>query len=212
MMKTCFSIGFAVMLTCGSALAQVETDLQGGGNTVAAMTMGGGEHVIIALHGAGGNDRRFFFGDQGGKMGQTLANAGFRVVAVTWSGQAGGGVNEVTTAIANARESGAKKISLMGHSRGGELAAMYARQQGDGVFDTVIQFSSVDDQGLPMTQTKKMFAFNKYDRWAKWQGGAFGKSAEPKQMIELGGSGHPVSALISEKANLAEEVIALLKK
>ncbi len=196
----------------GTVAAQVETDLKVGDSMVSAMTMGEGDHVVIALHGAGGNDRRFFFIDRGGELGQALAKAGFRVVAPTWAGQAGMGFSEVALAVSYAKETGAKKISLMGHSRGGELAANYAKQQPDGTFDTVIQLASVDDQGLPMTQTKKLFAYNKYDKWPKWQKAAFEKSAEPKQIIELGGSGHPVSDLIKEKPDFAQDVIGLLKK
>ncbi len=193
-------------------LAQVETDIKAGDKAVSAMTMGEGEHVVIALHGAGGNDRRFFFSDNGGKMGQELAKAGFRVIAVTWSGQAGSGIAEADVALQHAKATGAKKISLMGHSRGGELAANFARQQGDGVFNTLIQFSSVDDKGLTLPKTKKLFAFNKYDRFANWQPAAFEKSDEPKQMIALGGSGHPVSALIGEKADLVQDVVGILKR
>jgi pimeloyl-ACP methyl ester carboxylesterase len=204
--------GIVAMLFAGGASAQVETDIKNGDNLVAAMTMGEGEHVVIALHGGGGNDRRFFFGGNGGEMGQKLAAAGFRVIAPTWSGQAGGGFNEVSTVVAHARETGAKKISLMGHSRGGELAANYSRRQEDGTFDTVIQFGSVDDQGLPMTKTKKLFAFNKYDKFANWQPKAFENSVEPKQIIALGGSGHPVSALLKEQPSLPEDVVGLLKK
>lgn len=205
-------LGLACIALTGGAAAQVEADIKAGDNIVSAMMMGEGDHVVIALHGAGGNDRRFFFIDKGGQMGQALAKAGFRVIAVNWSGQAGGGFGEVAAAIAHAKETGAKKISLMGHSRGGELAANYAKQQPDGTFDTVIQFSSVDDQGLPMAKTKKLFAYNKYDRWANWQPAAFDKSVEPKQKIELGGGGHPVSALIGEKADLAQDVIGILQK
>jgi pimeloyl-ACP methyl ester carboxylesterase len=201
-----------LMVLAGSASAQVEADIKNGDNLVAAMTMGEGEHVVIALHGGGGNDRKFFFGSNGGEMGQKLAAAGFRVIAPTWSGQAGGGFNEVTAVIAHARTTGAKKISLMGHSRGGELAANYSRKQDDGTFDTVIQFGSVDDQGLPLTKTKKLFAFNKYDKFANWQPKAFENSAEPKQMMAFGGSGHPVSALIKEQPTLPEDVVGLLKK
>lgn len=200
------------MLIGGTAIAQVEADLKVGDNTFSVMTMGQGEHVVIALHGAGGNDRQFFFIDRGGKLGQELAKAGFRVIAPTWSGQTGSGYSEVAAAIAHAKETGAKKISLMGHSRGGELAANYSKREPDGTFDTVIQLASVDDQGLPMTKTKKLFAFNKYDQWPKWQPGAFEKSAEPKQMIQLGGSGHPVSALIAEKADFVQDVVGILKK
>ena len=211
-MKRLFLATFVVLSAIGNALAQAETDIKVGDSTLSAMTMGEGEHVVIALHGAGGNDRRFFFGDNGGKLGQVLAGAGFRVIAPTWSGQGGSGFNEVNIAMAHAKETGAKKISLMGHSRGGELAANYSKQQPDGTFDTVIQLGSVDDGGLSMTQTKKLFAYNKYDKWARWQGGAFDKSAEPKQKIELGGSGHPVSALISEKSDYAQDDISILKK
>lgn len=206
------SAALIAMACAGVARAQVETDIKAGDATISVMTMGEGDHAVIALHGAGGNDRRFFFGGNGAQMGQALAKAGFRVIAPTWSGQAGGGFNEVAAAIAHARGTGAKKISLMGHSRGGELVANYARAQDDGTFDTVIQFGSVDDKGLSLAKTKKLFAFNKYDKWANWQPKAYENSAEPKQMIALGGSGHPVSALVGEKADLADDVIALLKK
>ncbi len=199
---------------CGAGLAQAQVEgvVRQGEMNVSVMTMGEGEHVVIALHGAGGNDRRFFFSANGGEMGQALAAAGFRVIAPTWAGQAGAGFNEVAAVIAHARETGATKISLMGHSRGGELAANYARSQEDGSFDTLIQFASVDDRGLPMTRTKKLFAYNKNDRWAAWQPKAFAQSAEPKQQLELPGRGHPVGDLVKEKADLAQDVIGLLKQ
>ena len=197
----------------GDAVAQVEVNIKNGDSPIPAMAMGEGDHVVIALHGrVQGDGRRYFFHERGGKIGQELAGAGFRVIAPTWAGQSGAGFGEVAAAIAFAKETGAKKISLMGHSAGGALAANYARQQPDGIFDTVIQFSSADDKGLPMTKTKKLFAFNKNDRLASWQAAAFEKSAEPKQMVELGGSGHLVSELISEKPDLAKDVVTLLKK
>jgi pimeloyl-ACP methyl ester carboxylesterase len=206
------AMGIAAVLSGGSALAQVETDIRRDGNVVSALIMGEGDHVVIALHGGGGTDRHFFFLGTGGQMGRRLANAGFRVIAVNWSGQGGGGFREVDAAIAHARETGARKISLMGHSRGGELAANYARRQADGVLDTVIQFSSADDQGLPMAKTKKLFAFNKHDPVAAWQAAAFDKSAEPKQKMELGGSGHGVGALIKEKPDLGRHVVGILRQ
>lgn len=205
-------IAIAALLISGNVAAQVEMEIKSGDNIVSAMTMGEGEHAVIAIHGAGGNTKKFFFEDRGAQFAQGLAKAGFRVIAVTWSGETGGGFREVGAAVEHAKITGAKKISLMGHSRGGELAANYARQQSDGSFDTVVQFSSVDDQGLALTKTKKLFAFNKYDKWANWQPSAFEKSAEPKQMIALGGSGHPVSALVSEQATLLNDLVAMLKK
>lgn len=210
--KNVLAAVLAGVIVSGAAWAQVESDIKVDDATVGIISMGEGDHVVIALHGAGGNTRNFFFGDNGAQFGQGLAKAGFRVIAPTWSGQAGGGFPEVAAVIKHARQTGAKKISMMGHSRGGELAANYARKQEDGTFDTIVQFASVDDQGLSQTKTKKVFAFNKHDRWANWQPAAFDKSAEPKLMIALGGSGHPVSALVKEKPTLLDDVVATLKK
>ena len=74
-------MGIAAVLSGGSALAQVETDIKRGDKVVSALIMGNGDHVVIA---------------------------------VNWSGQGGGGFSEVDAAIAHARETGARKISLIG--------------------------------------------------------------------------------------------------
>ena len=200
------------LLIGANAFAQVETDIKNGEGIVSAVTMGEGDHVVIALHGYGRNRQLFFTGPAGAQLGQELAKAGFRVIAPSWSGQLGSGFSEVVASIAHARATGAKKISLMGHSRGGGLAASFARQQPDGTFDTVIQLASVDDQALTMTKTKKLFAFNKYDKWPAFQGTAFEKSAQPKQIIEVGGSGHGVDALITEKPDFVQNVLMVLRK
>ena len=83
--------------------------------------MGSGDHAVIALHGSD-NDRHYCFQPQGGQMGRRLANAGFRVIAVTWAGRPPGGFAEVAVAVAFAREAGVSKVPLVGRSRGGELA------------------------------------------------------------------------------------------
>jgi pimeloyl-ACP methyl ester carboxylesterase len=204
-------IGLAALLAVGGACAQVETDLPRASGVVPAIVMGTGEHAVIALHGGSGTDRQFFFSGRGGQMGRRLANAGFLVIAVSWPGREGG-FGEIDAAIAHARAAGAKKISLMGHSRGGELAANYALAHADGTLDTIIQFASSDDHGLPMLLTKKLFAFNKHDAVTIWQPAAFEKSSEPKRIIMLGGSGHTVHALIEEKPDLPREVIRLLRQ
>lgn len=211
-MKRWIAVGVGMLLAAGAAQAQVDVELTGTNGPVSAMTLGEGSHAVIALHGAGGNDKRYFFGDTGAKLAHALAEAGFRVIAVTWPGTAGAGFPEVDAAMAWAKAQGATRISLLGHSRGAELAANYARQQPDGTFNTLVQLSSVDDKPVALAQTKKLFAYNKYDKFARWQPSAFEKSVEPKQKTELGGNGHPVSALVAEKTDLSQSVVGLLQQ
>ncbi len=58
-------IAIAALLISVGATAQIEMDIKAGDNIVSAMTMGVGEHAVIALHGAGGNTKKFFFEDRG---------------------------------------------------------------------------------------------------------------------------------------------------
>ena len=197
--------GFVCVALAGSANAQ-EFDIKQGDAIVSALNFGKGDHVVIALHGY--QQGRNFFKD----YGDEIAKAGFRVISIDWSGDRGSGFNEVGAAVKFAREQGAKKLSLLGTSRGAELAANYARAQPDGEFDTLILFASIDDQGIPLTKTKKLFVFSKYDSKASWTPTVADKSAEPKQLIMLGGSGHGLSNLVAEKADLMQDVIAALKR
>lgn len=197
--------GFVCVALAGSAIAQ-EFDIKQGDAIVSALNFGKGDHVVIALHGYQ-QDRNFFKG-----YGDEIAKAGFRVISIDWSGNRGSGFNEVGAAVKFAREQGAKKLSLLGTSRGAELAANYARAQPDGEFDTLVLLSSIDDKGIPLTKTKKLFVFSKYDSKASWTPTVADKSAEPKQLIMLGGSGHGLSNLVAEKADLMQDVIAALKR
>lgn len=197
--------GLACALLAGTAAAQ-EFAIKEGDATVSALNFGQGEHVVIALHGNRAN--RSFFNDYANEF----ANAGLRVIAIDWPGTAGAGYNELGMAVRYAREQGAKKLSLLGFSRGAELAANYAKAQPDGDFDTLVLLSTVDDQGIPLAKTKKLFVFNKSDSIARWAPMAANKSAEPKEVIALGGNGHPVKALVAEKADLMQDVIATLKR
>ncbi len=200
------------LLVASNAVAQVELDIKNGDRLVSALTMGEGDHVVIAVHGDERDRQYFFSNNYSSKLGQSLVIAGFRVVAISWGGRSANGFPEMDAAAKYAKETGAKAISLMGHSRGGGLVAAYAKQQGDGVFNTVIQLGSVDDQGLSLPTTKKLFVFSKNDRVALWQPAAYEKSLEPKEMISLEGSAHGVKYMIDANPDLVAKMVALLKK
>lgn len=197
--------GFVCVALAGSANAQ-EFDIKQDDAVVGALNYGKGDHIVIGIHGF--KQSRDFFKD----YSDAFVNAGFRIISVDWSADRGAGFKEVGAAVKFAREQGAKKISLLGTSRGAELAANYARAQPDGDFDTLVLFSGIDDKGIPLTKTKKLFIYSKYDSKADGTPAAVGKSAEPKQMIELEGGGHGISALVSKKADLMQDVIAILKR
>lgn len=197
--------GLVCITVASGAIAQ-EFDIKAGDAAVSALNFGQGDHVVIALHGTDGGRSQY----KG--YGEELAKAGFRVIAIDWPATSGGGFKELGTTVKFARDNGAKKISLLGYSRGAELAANYARAQPDGEFDTLVLLSSADEVSIPLTKTKKLFIFNKYDSIARWGEASANKSAEPKQIISLGGRGHQISALVSEKADLMQDVIAALKR
>jgi len=189
----------------GSAFAQ-EFDIKQDDTIVSAMNYGKGDHVVIALHGFK-QSRDFLkaYGDE-------IASAGFRVIAVDWSAERGAGFKETDAAVKFARAQGAKKISLLGTSRGAELAANYAMAQPDGDIDALILVSDIDDKGIALTKTKKLFIYSKDDRFV--QNGApkaAEKSVEPKQVIVLDGGSHGM-AQISENAELMKDILATLKR
>ena len=204
-----FLLVFLFLFTPHFSFSQVETKI----DYVPAITFGEGEHIVIAIHGST-QSRTYFFSDYGSQFGPSLAKEGFKVIAISWPDQQGfmGGFPSLSLAIKYARDTGAKKISLLGHSRGAELAINYARSQGDGVFDTVIFLGSPDDKGLSLPNTKKLFAFSKNDSYARWQQGAFDKSDLPKQIIVIAGGGHGVRDMVKSKPDLLDEIISYLRR
>ena len=195
----------ACVALSGSVIAQ-EFDIKQDDASVSALNYGQGDHVVIGIHGL--NQNRTFFKE----YADEFAKAGFRVITFNWSSDRGAGFKELGAAVKFAREQGAKKISLLGTSRGAELAANYARAQPDGEFDTLVLFSNIDDKGIPLAKTKKLFIYSKYDSKANWTPAVMDKSAEPKQLIELDGGGHGIAASVSKKADLMQDVIAALKR
>jgi pimeloyl-ACP methyl ester carboxylesterase len=201
---------FALALAfAGAAAAQTNVSIKDGDRVVSAVVLGEGEHAVIALHGAGGNKGAFDW------ISPALAGRGFKVISIDWPAGPGGpppGMAPLAAAIRFAKEGGAKKVSLMGHSRGGELAARYASVHPDGELDSLILLASVDDQPIPLAKTKKLFVFSKNDRLARWSQVSADRSAEPKQVFALKGSAHNMAGLVSDKPDLLEEIAGTLSR
>ena len=194
------------------ASAQEKKELEVDGNTVTAMTMGQGDHAVILVHGVHYLRGEYFFHEYGAFLGNGLARAGFRVLAPYWTYEAGSfsGFRQVDTVLKHALASGAKKVSIVGMSLGGELVANFAKTRPDATFDTLIELSSVNDAGHSQPTTKKLFVFLEGDGFARWQPKAFDASVEPKQMIRIEGSGHAIRDLVKKKSDLLDSLVATL--
>lgn len=201
-----------LLVAAANAFAQpAEVAIKNGDNTVSALIFGrgSGEHTLIALHGS--SQRKEMFRS----VAPGLVRRGYRIISIDWAAGPEGpgpGLAPLAATIRYAREAGAKKISLMGFSRGGELAARYASAQPDGDFDTLILLASPDDQGIPLAKTKKLFVFHESDRLARWARVSADKSNEPKQVFALKGGAHSILALLADKPDLIEEIANTLGK
>ncbi|WP_457423960.1 alpha/beta hydrolase [Roseateles sp. P5_E7] len=201
-----------LLAAAANALAQpVEAAIKNGDTTVSALIFGRGtgEHTVIALHGSG--QRKDLFRS----IAPGLVRRGYKMISIDWAAGPEGpgpGLAPLAATIRYAREAGAKKISLMGFSRGGELAARFASAQPDGDFDTLILLASPDDQGIPLARTKKLFVFHESDRLARWSRVSADKSNEPKQVFALKGSAHSMLALLADKPDLSDEIATTLGK
>jgi pimeloyl-ACP methyl ester carboxylesterase len=195
----------AILLAAANAFAQpVEVEIKGD-SPVSALVFGrgSGEHTVIALHGARQQKELFR------AIAPGLARRGYKVISINWAAGREGpgpGLAPLAATIRYARDGGAKKISLMGFSRGAELAARFASAQPDGDFDTLILLSSVDDQGIPLAKTKKLFVFHEGDRLGRWSQVSADKSSEPKQVFALKGGAHGISDLLADKPDLIDEI------
>ncbi len=210
-----------VLLVCGwlsfamGANAQSKVDIGRDGNPVTAMIMGDGEHALILVHGTHYLRGEYFFHEYGSNIGASLAKAGFRVIAPYWayeSNRSSDGVGPTASALAYALANGAKKVSLIGMSFGGEVVAGFAQSRTDGTFDTVVELSSVNDRGYALPKTKKLLIFLSGDKSAVWQPKVFEQSVEPKQMLKIDGYGHAIRDLTSKQPDLVDRLVAALKK
>jgi pimeloyl-ACP methyl ester carboxylesterase len=197
------------------ANAQSKVVIEQNGTPMTAMVMGEGTHALILVHGSHFLRGEYFFHEYGSHIGASLAKAGFRVIAPYWayeSNRSSDGVASTAAALAYALANGAKKVSLIGMSLGGEVTAGFAQSQADGTFDTVIEISSVNDRGYALPKTKKLLVLLSGDKYAVWQPKVFDESTEPKQILKIEGYGHAIRDLTAKQPDLVERLVEVLRK
>lgn len=178
-----------------------------------AIEIGEGKHAVVLVHGAA-VDADYFFGKYSKQFGQQLVAKGFRVIGIKWTHpDSFYGMKSIEAAIKLMNSRGVEKVSLIGHSRGGELIANFHRQHGNSTrIDSIIQLDSVDDQPLTQPGVKKLFIYSRNSHYSRWQPGAFQQSAEPKEQIVVPGSDHNVAKIMERQTDLLDSIATFLLK
>lgn len=173
-----------------------------GGDPIYSEQYGSGDHVLILVH--MNNGRPADWKD----AAQKLAAQGFQAVAV------GMNVDTVLRSVKHFQKTGAKKISLIGASRGADVVGNAAKQLPPGTLHRVIMLSAWDLSGTDAIPGEKMFAHSKNEKDSNWMQDKFDKASEPKKLLVLEGYGHGLRIFKDETEGkkLFGEIVAFLKK
>ncbi len=218
-------VSLVSLLLAGPATAQelVSFPTDDGG-VVYADVYGCGDHGVVLAHGGRFNKQSWAI------QAQTLANAGFRVVAIDFRGrgQSRGGPQagsvddvrfDVLAAIQFLREAGTNTVSVIGASFGGWAAAQAAVETPEGQIDRIVLLAaSPIDEPEKMTG-RKLFITTRDD----FSGDGilrlpgirdqFERAPDPKQLLILNGSAHAQHIFETDQgARLMAEILRFLSE
>ena len=197
-----FCVLVAAVLLAGVAAAQktVSFSTEDGG-TIFADLYGDGDRAVLLVHGGSFNKESW------AKQAQTLAAAKFRVLAIDLRGygksKGPGGSDpmdaplhlDVLAAVRYLRQSGAKRVSIVGGSMGGSAAGDASIQSRPGEIDRVVFLGSAPNEPAEKLKSASLFIVARDD--ANEDGlrlpgirKQYEKAPEPKQLIILEGSAH----------------------
>ncbi len=197
-----FCVLVAAVLLAGVAAAQktVSFSTEDGG-TIFADLYGDGDRAVLLVHGGPFNKESW------AKQAQTLAAAKFRVLAIDLRGygksKGPGGSDpmdaplhlDVLAAVRYLRQSGAKRVSIVGGSMGGSAAGDASIQSRPGEIDRVVFLGSAPNEPAEKLKSASLFIVARDD--ANEDGlrlpgirKQYEKAPEPKQLIMLEGSAH----------------------
>jgi pimeloyl-ACP methyl ester carboxylesterase len=216
-------VSLVSLLLAGPATAQelVSFPTDDGG-VVYADVYGCGDHGVVLAHGGRFNKQSWAI------QAQTLADAGFRVVAIDFRGrgQSRGGPQassaddvrfDVLAAIQFLHEAGTKTVSVIGASFGGWAAAQAAVESPEGQIDRIVLLAaSPIDEPEKMTG-RKLFITTRDD----FSGDGilrlpgirdqFERAPDPKQLLILDGSAHAQHIFETDQgARLMAEILRFL--
>ncbi|MBK5291061.1 MAG: alpha/beta fold hydrolase [Acidobacteriia bacterium] len=203
------------------AQAHVSFPAQDGG-LVFADVYGKGERGVVLAHGGRFNKESW------SKQARVLADAGFRVLAIDFRGYGesrGPGQSDiynaplrldVLAAVRYLRKTGAKTVSLVGGSMGGDAAAGAMIEAQPGEIDRLVLLAALTDAPPEKLNGRKLFIIARDDadgtgpRLPRLRA-YYEKTPEPKEMIILDGSAHAQFLFQTDQADrVMREILRFL--
>jgi pimeloyl-ACP methyl ester carboxylesterase len=214
----------ATLVLAGPAAAQqlVSFPTQDGG-VVYADLYGKGERGVVLAHGGRFNKESW------AKQAPILAKAGFRVLAIDFRGRGqshgpqsasgdDGAEYDVLAAVRYLRKNGAKTVSVVGASFGGEAAADASIDAEPGEIDGLVLLAAWTDRPAAKMKGRKLFIVARDDasadglRLPKIRAN-YEQAVGPKELIILDGSAHAQFLFATDQAErLMREIVRFLSE
>ena len=216
--------GILAFTLAGPAAAQTQLSFPtSDGGLIYADQYGKGDRGVVLAH--GGRFNR----DSWGKQALLLAGEGFRVLAIDFrgEGQSRAGTQgrppdegrqfDVLAAVHYLRTTGAKSVSVVGASMGGDYAAEAAEAEPTEI-DRLVLLASGAYTPLIRMKGRKLFILTRDDanadglRLPKIRA-QYEKASEPKEMVILDGSAHAQFIFQTDQGNrLMNEILRFLSE
>ncbi len=216
-MPVCKSVLLALVVTgFGASQTLVSFSTKDGG-LIYADRYGGGDHGIVLAH--GGQFNKESWTDQA----RALRQAGFAVLAIDFRGYgqsrgpAQGRLHDVLAAVRYLRKSGAKTVSVVGGSMGGDIAAE-AAETAPGEIDRLVLLGAGAYTTLTQMTGRKLFIIARDDFMGDERiprlpriRERFDKASDPRELVILEGSAHAQHIFATDQAEqLMREILRFL--
>jgi pimeloyl-ACP methyl ester carboxylesterase len=215
------SAALAAVAALAGAQEQVRLTTADGG-TVFADVYGKGERGIVLAHGGR------FHKESWAKQARILSDAGFRPVAIdfrSYGKSTGPGQSDIYTAplyedvlaaVRYLQHTGAKTVSLIGGSMGGDAAAAALARTRPGEIDRLVMLAAIPDAPPGKLYGRKLFIVARDDadgagpRLPRIQA-YYEKTPQPKQMLVVEGSAHAQFLFESDQGDrVMREIVQFL--
>jgi dienelactone hydrolase len=181
---------------------------------------GAGERAVILAHG-GRFDRKSWK-----PQAEILAKAGFRVLAIDFRGygQTIAGTQEadwkhypdVLAAVRYLHASGAKSVSIVGASMGGDAAGDADRESKNGEIDRIVFLATQGGDAAERLKGRKLFIVSREDQSGDGLrlpgiSESYRQAPEPKKLVVLDGSAHAQFIFGTDQGSrLMDEILKFL--